>query len=551
MSPEHAQAATPTGDRTGGALRRELHLFSMYRLLEALLLVFLAFSPFATGVAAATGDPALAQTIAIGYLLGAIALFFLANSRRAALSTQALIGLAVDIAAATLAIQVFANIATGVSLLLVFNIAAAALFLSLRASLGLALLASVVVSAPRLLVAIGSEDGALALESTMVAVTYLASAVLTSLLGSDTRASQALAIKRGLDLANLSQINELIIRRMRAGVIVVDEGNEVRVLNEAAWFVLGKPGPEQRNLGKLAPELARRLWYWRQRKPFDNAPLALADNGPQVQPRFTRLSSSEGLALVFLQDTSMVSRQAEQLTLTTLGRLSASIAHEIRNPLASISYAAQLLEESPLADTDRRLVEIINTQCQRMNSIVQDILGMARRERAQPDALDLVAWSKRFLAEFNSTRSLGDEQIRVISSVKRLDALVDAGHLQQILTILVNNAIAYGRLPDQPPRIAISVRAGARRAPLIEVIDRGPGIAPKVVASIFEPFFTTSETGTGLGLYIARQLCEANQATLDYESVPGGGSCFRITLAASGDVTQAEPMHIGGASAGS
>lgn len=551
MSPAHEQAATYSGERTGDALRREMRLFSMYRLLEALLLVFLAFSPFATGVTTTTGDPALAQTIAIGYLLGAIALFLLANSRHIALPTQAVLGLAIDVTATVMAMQVFADIATGVSLLLVFNIAATALFLSLRASLGLALFASLAVSAPRLLLAIGSQNGTLALESTMVAVTYLASAVLTSLLGSDARASQALAIKRGLDLANLSQINELIIRRMRAGVIVVDAGNEVRVLNEAAWLALGKPGPEQRNLGRLAPELARRLWYWRQRKPFDNTPLALARNNVQVQPRFTRLSSREGLALVFLQDTSFVARRAEQLTLTTLGRLSASIAHEIRNPLASISYAAQLLEESPLADADRRLVEIINTQCQRMNGIVQDILGMARRERAQPEVIDLVAWCRRFLAEFNSTRSAGDEQIRVIGSVQRLDALVDAGHLQQVLTILVNNAIAYGRLPDQPPQITISVHSDARGVPLLEIIDRGPGIAPKLVASIFEPFFTTSETGTGLGLYIARQLCEANQATLDYESVPGGGSCFRITLVAASSLAAVESMHAGDAPGGS
>lgn len=520
-------------DPIEASLRRELYLFAMYRVMEAGILAFLAFSPLA-GIISAPDRPALARAAGAGYIVLALLLWLASRLRGMSLRRQAALGLIVDIAAAVAAVHAISGITTGVSLLLVFNIAAAALFLSLRSSLVLALLAALAMALPQLIAAMAQQSGTVAVQAVMVAVTYLATAVLTYLLGNDMRVSQRIAQQRGEDLASLALINELIIRRMRAGVLVVDETNHVRVINEAAWFVLGKPPPEQRNLGKIAPELSRRLWHWRNRKAFQNTAVALATDAPEVLPRFTRLSSNDGLSLIFLQDTSMVSRRAEELTLATLGRLSASIAHEIRNPLAAISYSAQLLEESQLADTDRRMVEIINTQCQRMNSIIQDILGMARRERAQPEPVELVGWAHRFLAEFRSTRAQGDEHIRVSTRLTQLEALIDPGHLHQVVTVLINNAINYGRLPNQPARITLAIRQGEHGVPIVELIDRGPGIVPKVAANIFEPFFTTSETGTGLGLYIARQLCEANQATISYDSVAGGGSCFRITLAGAG-----------------
>lgn len=520
-------------DPIEASLRRELNLFAMYRVMEAGILAFLAFSPLA-GIISAPDRPGLAQAGGASYIILALLLWLASRLRGMSLRRQAALGLIVDIAAAVIAVYAISGITTGVSLLLVFNIAAAALFLSLRSSLLLALLAALAMALPQLIAAMAQQSGTLAVQAVMVAVTYLAAAVLTYLLGNDMRVSQRIAQQRGEDLASLALINELIIRRMRAGVLVVDETNHVRVINEAAWFVLGKPAPEQRNLGKIAPELSRRLWHWRNRKAFQNTAVSLATDAPEVLPRFTRLSTNDGLSLIFLQDTSMVSRRAEELTLATLGRLSASIAHEIRNPLAAISYSAQLLEESELADTDRRMVEIINTQCQRMNSIIQDILGMARRERAQPESVELVGWAKRFLHEFRSTRAQGDEHIRVSTRLSQLEALIDPGHLHQVVTVLINNAINYGRLPNNPARITLAIRQGEHGVPIVELIDRGPGIVPKVAANIFEPFFTTSETGTGLGLYIARQLCEANQATISYELVAGGGSCFRITLAGAG-----------------
>jgi len=314
----------------------------------------------------------------------------------------------------------------------------------------------------------------------------------------------------------------------------VDGSGYVRLANEAAQLLLGQDDTENpnrpRNLGKLAPELSRRLQRWQTDGSSDDSPLELGEERIEVLPRFARLLAKGETTLVFLDDTSMVSRRAESLTLAAMGRFSASLAHEIRNPLAAISYATQLLEESrDITAGDRRLLQIVHQQCMRTNGIVESVLGLARRERASPEHIDLVAFVRRFLDDFQQTVPPDVDSLTISSASARQPALVDPRHLQQMLTVLVQNALRYGRMPGQPARVILRVEARGT-TPVLEVLDRGPGIPDAVVAQLFRPFFTTSEHGTGLGLYIARELCRANGASLEYVSVPAGGACFRITL---------------------
>ncbi|MCW5578535.1 MAG: HAMP domain-containing histidine kinase, partial [Dokdonella sp.] len=183
---------------------------------------------------------------------------------------------------------------------------------------------------------------------------------------------------------------------------------------------------------------------------------------------------------------------------------------------------------------DTRLVEIINNHCTRANDVVENILQLSRRERSRPETLDLNAWVLGFVDDYKQSNDLGQDQLRAITSNKRLEAVADPQHLQQVVWNLVQNALRYGRQPGQPARVAVVARAATEKGPaLLEVIDRGPGIPPKVAAQIFEPFYTTHEYGTGLGLYLAKQMSEASQATLEYVPVAGGGACFRLTLQAA------------------
>jgi two-component system sensor histidine kinase PilS (NtrC family) len=218
------------------------------------------------------------------------------------------------------------------------------------------------------------------------------------------------------------------------------------------------------------------------------------------------------------------------MTLATLGRFSASLAHEIRNPLAAISYATQLLQESTrIDDADARLLEIIHQQCMRTNGIVESVLGLARRERANPEHVDLVQFTRRFVDDYQQMLPPESGKLQASGGAAAVAALVDPRHLQQVLTVLVANALHYGRLPGDPARVTLRVQPSPT-APQIDVVDRGPGIPDAVASQLFRPFYTTSEHGTGLGLYIARELCHANGATLEFVAVPGGGSCFRLTL---------------------
>ena len=519
------RVAAPIADAidADSALRRELYFFTLYRVLEAALLALVLFGPD-TPLIAMPQHPVLGQAVAVGYL--AASLVLLLRGRRGDLRNEALLGISIDVVAATLAMHALPASGAGIALMLLFNIGAAALLLPLRLGLATGAVAATALIGESVWSAL--SDGAASrplAELLMFAVSFLAIATLTNLLGRQLRASQALAQRRGVEAANLAEVSELILRRLRTGVLLVDGGNDIRLANEAAMVLLGETGDSQRNLELVAPELASRLERWRSDGVADDAPLRFAADLPEVVPRFTRL-------LVFLDDISLVSRRAESITLATLGRFSASLAHEIRNPLAAINYAVQLLDESaPLGEADRRLVQIVQQQCQRMNGIVENVLGLARRERAHPEHVDLASFGRQFVDDYRAGHPLEQDTLELRCKAASLPALADPRQLHQVLTTLVHNALVYGRMPGEPARVAVHVHADAGGAPVIEVADRGPGIPEAVAAQLFRPFFTTSSHGTGLGLYIARELCRANQATLDHVPLPGGGACFRVRLA--------------------
>lgn len=515
--------------------RRELYFFALYRLLEAGILAALMFSPLA-GVLGEARHPELGTAVTFGYLVAALLFFFIGRNVRW-LTATVFASVCVDLLAAALATHALPSATAGIAMMLLFNVSAAALLLP---STGMAVAVGGLAIATMFAEYFwtGAHDGASSrsvAEVMMFAVSYLSLAYLSHQMGQRARASQALADKRGEEVANLFEVNELIIRRMRTGVLVVDADNHIKLANEAASLLLGDGSegePDTRGVSLLhtAPELARRLQRWRNGWQTDETPMQLSPDQPEVQPRFARLLADSDTSLIFLDDATVVSRRAESLTLAALGRFSASLAHEIRNPLAAINYAVQLLEESQqIVDGDRRLLQIIHQQCQRTNGIVESVLSLARRERATPEHVDLNTFARRFVDEYQQTLAIETDTLEAIIGAKPVPALVDSRHLQQVVTVLVQNALNYGRLPGESARVRVRVFQSDSR-PMIDVMDRGPGIPEAVAAQLFRPFFTTSEHGTGLGLYIARELCRANQATLEYVPVPGGGSCFRITL---------------------
>ena len=351
------------------------------------------------------------------------------------------------------------------------------------------------------------------------------------------RDTEATVRRQQVDLANLAQLSQYIVQHLRESIVVIDHENRIRLINETAAALLGDgrayPGAL---LGEASPQLLYLLETWRQRTATPAAPshtFVAADGGHVIQPHFASLGGSEpSPVIVFLEDTELLAAKIQQSKLAGLGRLSASIAHEIRNPVGAMSHAAQLLAESAtLSDEDKRLTEIIRTNGDRVRQIIENVMSMARRENSRPERLVLAPWLAGFRDEFCATMQIDQARLAISSLLGDVEVQVDPSQLRQIVWNLCENAVKYGANNAGSDTIELRVgRLASTARPFLEVADRGPGIAVQHRERIFEPFFTGNERGTGLGLFLARELAQTNGATLLYEPRTSGGSLFRLVF---------------------
>ncbi|MEZ5458749.1 MAG: ATP-binding protein [Steroidobacteraceae bacterium] len=350
---------------------------------------------------------------------------------------------------------------------------------------------------------------------------------------------RALLRRQEVDLANLAQLSQYIVQHLRESILVVDDEDRIRLINESAAQILGDraafPGEL---LGEASPRLLYLLSTWRQHgtdaSPEAAATFVAADGAREIAPHFAPLGSAEGSpVLVFLEDTSELATRVQQSKLASLGRLSASIAHEIRNPVGAMSHAAQLLRESPqLSDDDRRLTDIITKNGERVSTIISNVLSMSRRDSRRPELLRIEPWLATFSEEFCATMQVDPQQLAVLRQDVDIEIRVDASQLRQIVWNLCENALRHAQPADgsAPP---IELRFGRLKPsarPYLEVADRGPGIPPEHAERVFEPFFSGHQRGSGLGLFLARELAQSNAATLLYEARAGGGTVFRLVF---------------------
>ena len=360
-----------------------------------------------------------------------------------------------------------------------------------------------------------------------------AAALLVQGLTRRLQLSETLARQRAEEVANLEALNALILQRMRTGIMVLDPQERVLLANQGALQLLGRDSLAGERLAPRCPDLLKALQQWRDNPTLRPRNFKATPGGPTLQPSFAALQHGNKLdTLVFLEDTSQIAQKAQQLKLASLGRLTASIAHEIRNPLGAISHAAQLLHESDeLDEPDRRLAQIIQDHSRRMNLVIENVLQLSRRRQAEPQLLDLKYWLHRFVSEYR--QGLSAQQTLHLETVgSSLQTRMDPNQLTQVLTNLVQNGLRYSGQQHECAQVWLRLfREEASDLPIVEVLDDGPGIAAEQLHNVFEPFFTTESKGTGLGLYISRELCESNQARLDYRERPEGGSCFRIVFA--------------------
>jgi two-component system sensor histidine kinase PilS (NtrC family) len=351
------------------------------------------------------------------------------------------------------------------------------------------------------------------------------------------RDSEATVRRQQVDLANLAQLSQYIVQHLRESIVVIDHENRIRLINETAAQLLGdRSAYPDALLGEASPQLLYLLETWRARTATSVAPASTfvaADGGHVIQPHFASLGGAEpSPVIVFLEDTELLAVKIQQSKLAGLGRLSASIAHEIRNPVGAMSHAAQLLAESAsLSDEDKRLTEIVRTNGDRVRQIIENVMSMARRESSRPERVVLATWLSGFRDEFCATMQIEPARLAISALLGDVEVQVDPSQLRQIVWNLCENAVKYGATDIDNNIIELRVgRLASTARPFLEVADRGPGIPVQHRERIFEPFFTGNERGTGLGLFLARELAQTNGATLLYEPRTSGGSLFRIVF---------------------
>lgn len=435
----------------------ELRLFNLYRVLVAAVFSLLLLSGVGRRYFELGGALLVAGQVAVLlYAVAACAILAACEVRRLGVTTLTLIGVGCDLLTGGLLLFVFGGLSSGVGVLLLITVAMSALLLPARLALLAAAIASVTLLSESIY-SLGLEraSGRNLAQAALLGTAFFLTVAIFYWLARLTRESQDLAERQGVDIVNLAQINELIIQRMRTGILVLDGDGHVRRFNESGWYLLGTPPNTEKDVRKLSPDLYDRWRYWLTTGKHNNVPIQIAQGVPAVVPRFTRLGGEDDAAtLSFLEDESMVYRRAEELTLASLGRLSASIAHEVRNPLAAISHAAQLLAESEeMSDPDRRLIEIIMNHCGRVNGIVENVLQLSRRERSRPECIQLAQWGHGLVSDFKLAQPLGQDQLKLVVENREARALVDPSQLTQAVWNLLRNAIRYGRQPDQPADI--------------------------------------------------------------------------------------------------
>lgn len=346
----------------------------------------------------------------------------------------------------------------------------------------------------------------------IISIGFFATAATARLLARRVVANEALANRRGMELANQLEINQRVIRDMLDGVLVVDAEGRVAQYNPRAATLWEASPPSEARLEDFSPELAQRYQVWRRSMTEVQEILHLPRTGKGMRVRFLPAGETAN-ALIYIEDLERIQAQAQQIKLVALGRLTANIAHEIRNPLASISHAAELLAEKHESSMQDRLTRIISDNTQRLNRLVTDVMELGRRDRAQPEPLNLRDAIRQLLDDLSVVDQNVGDIVRVQCS-DRLKLVFDRGHFHRVMTNLLENALRHGSGAKGSVTVEASFDS-QREMAILSVSDDGPGIAEEIRQHLFEPFFTTRSKGTGLGLYIARELCEANGGMLE------------------------------------
>jgi len=506
----------------------------------AVALLLMAFVPLRDSgrFAAEIDDPALFERAAVVYLL--VAVLHLSTVRRLGGHFHALLVVhaLTDLVALATLMHAAGGLRSGIVVLLIAALAGAAVLSTRRMAASFAAAATLLVlgeAAWTLLRGGGTEAGLLMMAG-LIGVACFATAMTVNWLAIRLHAQEQIARRRGEDLRRQLAVTSRVVAELQQGVLIVGEDGGVHTMNPAARALLGagreapllaNAGPHEGGAGWSA--LRRAYAHWRA-----GAGAGHAGSGPaqsevdlpapgggsaRVRLRFLGTAEPGTDTVVMLEDQRLIEERAQQLKLASMGRLSASIAHEIRNPLGAIRHANGLLAERLDDPVLARLARIVEDNTVRIDRIIEDVLSISRRERATVETIALADFLKSLLPEFIAACNADPARVAVRLLSQR-PIRFDSNHLRQVLLNLLGNALRYAS--GAPGAVLVEWREREPHRLELVVADDGPGLPTEMLEHAFEPFFTTETRGTGLGLYLARELCNANGAAIRYEAGASG-----------------------------
>jgi two-component system sensor histidine kinase PilS (NtrC family) len=517
--------------------RQIFTIYNVYRLVLALILLISFYLRVTTSLGSI--DPQLFVNACYFYLIGnviSLLLPALKTSPRAGALQQSGV-LVIDILALALISYTCGGVSSGMAHLLIVPIATGSILFGMRMSTFYAAIATLaaIYSEVYIFFSTPSTDSYY-VQAGLLGFTLFATSLSLQYLGGRIRQKDIINRVQAANIRSLQEINQQIIERMQTGIIVVDQHARPLNFNDSARKLLLDPALAQALTDQepaLPPVLLEQLNAWQQDPAVRAQPFRVVENGREVQANFTYLETApQSSILIFLEDHTQLSSRAQHLKLMALGRLTASIAHEVRNPLGAISHASQLLEESPsISGADQRLLSIINTHSKRVSAIIQNILDLSRHRQEPPERVDAKRWLEEFAGRL--ANSYQDPiTLNVRCGEEPIYIRFNASQFEQLLTNLCDNGLRYSRQHTGNAALDLYISTHPFTGlPMLDVVDYGPGVPAERQEQIFEPFFTTEKSGTGLGLFICREICESNQAQIFFRRTEDDRSCFRIIFA--------------------